>query len=57
MRETAVKAYKQRFGIEAMFKDCKSGGYNLEGSPALPDKLVRASLADCPRDDQRLVPR
>jgi hypothetical protein len=42
--ETAVKAYKQRFGIEAMFKDCKSGGYNLEGSQALPDKLVRLVL-------------
>ena len=26
--ETAVKAYKQRWGIEAMFKDCKTGGYN-----------------------------
>lgn len=25
-----VKAYKKRMGIEAMFKDCKSGGYNLE---------------------------
>jgi hypothetical protein len=42
--ETAVKAYKQRFGIEAMFKDCKSGGYNLEGSQASPDKLVRLVL-------------
>lgn len=26
--ETAVKIYRQRFGIEAMFKDCKTGGYN-----------------------------
>ena len=26
--ETAVKAYKQRWGIEAMFKDCKTNGYN-----------------------------
>lgn len=25
-----IKAYKKRMGIEAMFKDCKSGGYNLE---------------------------
>ena len=38
---TAVKAYKQRWGIEAMFKDCKTGGYNLEGSQASPDKLAR----------------
>jgi Transposase DDE domain len=28
--KSAVKAYKKRMGIEAMFKDCKSGGYNLE---------------------------
>lgn len=28
--KAAVKAYKKRMGIEAMFKDCKSGGYNLE---------------------------
>jgi len=39
--ETAVKIYRQRFGIEAMFKDCKTGGYNLEGSKASPDRLVR----------------
>jgi hypothetical protein len=41
---TAVKAYKKRFGIEAMFRDCKTGGYNLEGSQASPDKLVRLIL-------------
>lgn len=41
---TAVKAYKQRWGIEAMFKDCKTGGYNLEGSQASQDKLVRLIL-------------
>ncbi len=27
----ALTAYKARSGIESMFKDCKSGGYNLEG--------------------------
>lgn len=42
--ETAVKAYKQRWGIEAMFKDCKTGGYNLEESQASQDKLVRLVL-------------
>lgn len=41
---TAVKAYKQRWGIEAMFKDCKTGGYNLEGSQASSDKLLRLVL-------------
>ncbi|WP_365670422.1 hypothetical protein [Okeania sp. SIO3I5] len=28
--EKIHKVYSQRMGIEAMFKDCKSGGYNLE---------------------------
>ncbi|MDZ8109354.1 MAG: hypothetical protein RM338_27515 [Nostoc sp. DedQUE12a] len=56
---TALKIYAQRFGIEAMFKDCKSGGtalggfadlkqvpcgYNLEASQANPDRLVRIIL-------------
>jgi len=27
----AITAYKKRFCIEEMFRDCKSGGYNLEG--------------------------
>ncbi len=40
---TALKIYAQRFGIEAMFKDCK-GGYNLEASQANPDRLVRLIL-------------
>jgi hypothetical protein len=39
--ETAIKIYGARFGIEAMFRDCKTGGYNLEGSQANPDRLVR----------------
>jgi hypothetical protein len=39
--ETAVKIYGKRFGIEAMFKDCKTGGYNLEGSQASSERLIR----------------
>jgi Transposase DDE domain len=39
-----VKAYKKRVGIEAMFKDCKTGGYNLEGSKANIDRLTRLVL-------------
>ena len=31
------KIYGQRYGIEVMFKDSKTGGYNLEGSQASPD--------------------
>ena len=36
----ATEVYIQRYGIEAMFKDCKTGGYNLEGCQASPDKLI-----------------
>ncbi len=42
--KTAIRLYSQRFGIEAMFRDCKTGGYNLEGSLASPDRLVRLIL-------------
>jgi hypothetical protein len=28
--ELTVQLYRSRFGIEAMFKDCKTGGYNIE---------------------------
>lgn len=38
---TALKIYAKRFGIEAMFSGCKTGGYNLESSQANPDRLVR----------------
>lgn len=35
----AVTAYEQRSGIECMFRDCKSGGYNLEGCHACQLRL------------------
>jgi hypothetical protein len=35
----AVKAYSKRSGIEAMFKDCKTGGYNLEKCQASKKRL------------------
>jgi Transposase DDE domain len=38
--KSANKIYGQRYGIEAMFKDCKTGGYNLEGCQASPEKLI-----------------
>jgi hypothetical protein len=41
---SAIKIYSQRFGIEAMFRDCKTGGYNLEGSKVNSDRLVRLIL-------------
>lgn len=42
--ESALKAYKMRTGIEAMFKDCKTGGYNLEGSRASIERVTRLVL-------------
>ncbi len=38
--KSASGVYSKRYGIEAMFKDCKTGGYNLEGCQASPDKLI-----------------
>jgi len=42
--DAALKAYKARSGIEAMFKDCKSGGYNLEDCKASHERLSRIVL-------------
>ena len=40
----AVTAFKCPSGIEAMFKDCKTGGYNLEKSYACDDRLKNLIL-------------
>ena len=32
--DAAIAAYSRRMGIEMMFRDCKLGGYNLEGCKA-----------------------
>lgn len=53
----ATRIYQQRDGIEAMFKDCKTGGYNLEGSKASPDKLIRLILKGSFSHDFSLVAR
>jgi len=42
--DETLKIYAQRTGIEAMFKDCKTGGYNLEGSKANSERLTRIIL-------------
>ncbi len=42
--EEVIKIYRQRMGIEAMFKDCKSGGYNLEESRASTQRLTNLIL-------------
>ena len=35
----SIDTFKCRGGIEAMFKDCKTGGYNLERSHANNQRL------------------
>jgi hypothetical protein len=42
--EEVIKVYQSRMGIEAMFRDCKSGGYNLEGSKVKRERLKRIVL-------------
>jgi Transposase DDE domain len=39
--ETAILAYQKRFGIEEMFRDFKTGGYNLEGSKLAAEQLSK----------------
>ncbi len=40
----AISAYKQRMKIEEMFRYCKAGGYNLEGSGLRGDGLIKMIL-------------
>lgn len=42
--DAAIKAFKCRSGIEAMFKDCKTGGYNLESTYASRQRLIALIL-------------
>ena len=43
-KEEVIKIFASRGGIEAMFRDCKSGGYNLEGSQASAQRLTNLIL-------------
>ena len=43
-KEEVIKIFAARGGIEAMFRDCKSGGYNLEGSQANQQRLTNLIL-------------
>ena len=38
--EAAINAYRKRFDIEEMFRDFKSGGYNLEETRVTGDRLI-----------------
>ena len=37
---SAITAYQKRFDIEEIFRDCKSGGYNLEGTQVSGERLI-----------------
>ena len=56
-RPASYEVYSKRYGIEAMFKDCKTGGYNLEGCQASPDKLIANHDFNCPSHDFCVVAR
>lgn len=43
-KQEVIKIFANRGGIEAMFRDCKSGGYNLEGSQANTQRLTNLIL-------------
>lgn len=43
-KEQIIKIFASRGGIEAMFRDCKSGGYNLEASQANQQRLTNLIL-------------
>jgi len=55
--KSASGVYSKRYGIEAMFKDCKTGGYNLEGCQASPDKLIANHDFNRPSHDFGVVTR
>ena len=40
----AINAYKQRMGLEEMFRDCKKGGYDLEGTSLKGNRLINMIL-------------
>ena len=53
-KEEVIKIFASRGGIEAMFRDCKSGGYNLEGSQANAQRLTNLILLIAPSLTGRL---
>ncbi|MBE9229899.1 hypothetical protein IQ264_31350 [Phormidium sp. LEGE 05292] len=38
--ELALSAYQKRFGIEEMFRDYQTGGYNLESTSITENRLI-----------------
>lgn len=42
--EKTLKFYRCRWGIESMFKDCKTGGYNLEDTKVIDPRFIALVL-------------
>ena len=42
--QAATRAYAKRMGIEQMFRDCKRGGYHLEGTGLKGNRLIALLL-------------
>jgi Transposase DDE domain len=42
--DAAIAAYGRRMGIEMMFRDCKLGGYHLEGSKASNNVIIVSTI-------------
>lgn len=42
--KAAISAYKQRYDIEEMFRDYKSGGYNIEDTQVSEPRLLTLTL-------------
>ena len=42
--DAAINAYRRRFRIEEMFRDFKSGGYNLEKTGVTGERLISLIL-------------
>jgi len=40
----AIAAYKKRIGIEEIFGDYKTGGYNIEGTGLKGERLIKINL-------------
>jgi hypothetical protein len=40
----ALAAYKKRMGIEESYLDCKTGGYNIEGTGLRGERLIKMML-------------
>ena len=55
--KSALEVYSKRYGIEAMFKDCKTGGYNARGLSSITGAINCFNNFNCPSHDFGVVAR